>query len=108
MDEDNADQMRKLIQMTLDTAPPKRFSFSREINLGHVVVALTFILGGFATYLSFHDSNIEHSNRVRLLEISQDRSDKTLAQIAQNQISTEKAVTQLTYIVDELRKDKSK
>lgn len=101
----NDEQVGKLIEMlNAPKEPTNKFSFSREINLGHVVVALTFIIGGFASYLSFHDGISERTARIKALEVSQERSDKTMGQIATNQDRTEKAVSQLVWIVDRMEK----
>jgi hypothetical protein len=107
MHEDNDDHLKKLIETTMDEKSPG-ITFSKEINLGHVVVALTFLVGAFATYLSFHDSNLDHANRVKSLEVQQDRTDKTITQLATNQTQTEKAVNQLVWIVERIEKKENK
>lgn len=106
MPQEDDENLIKLIEKAMEEREPdnRRFFFSKEINLGHMVVAITFLIGTFGAYLSFHDSNRDNSNRVKILESQQDRTDKTLTQLANNQVTTEKAVTQLTWIVDRLEK----
>jgi hypothetical protein len=102
--------MTKLIEMLdreAEEPPKKPFFVSREINLGHIVVTVSLIATAFLCYLSFHDGNIDNQNRVRQLEMTSERSEKTLNQLANNQIQTEKAVTQLTWIVTQLQKEKT-
>jgi len=103
---DEDENLKKLIDKAMEERIPDngRFFFSKEINLGHLVVTIGMFSAAFITYLSFHDSNRDNANHVKILETQQERTDRTIAQLADSQTKTEKAVTQLTWIVDRIEK----
>lgn len=105
--DDPDEHIRKLISAAMEerNEPLKgRFTFSRDINLGHLVVTIGMIAAAFVTFLTFHDSNLEHANRVVSLEKQQIRTDDTIRQLTSSQVTTEKAVTQLTWLVEQIQK----
>lgn len=102
----NDEHVGKLIEMLSAPTAPKKFSFSREINLGHMIVALTFISGAVLSYLSFHDRNIMQDVRMSDFAKSQQSMSENITQLTSNQTATDKAVTHLVWIVDELKKER--
>lgn len=109
MDEEPDENIKRIVEVALAHAAPqpsKKLFFSPEINLGHLIVALTFLAGGFASYISFHDGVAERTARIKSLEVSQDRTDKTIDKIVDNQAAQSKNVDKLTWIVEQIQKDK--
>lgn len=99
------EHIMQLIEMVNARKPPAKFSFSKEINLGHLVVAITFIIGGFSAYLTFHDHNLATDVRIKVVEEGQQKMERAITGINDNQSQISKSLDKLTWIANDLRKE---
>lgn len=105
----NDDEFRAILSKGLADAgqEQKRFKFDLTFNLGHLLTMGGGIFAAMVLYIGFHDSILTNrldvdNNKKSIAELKE-----TNSTLAKNQQSFASSLEKLTWIVDELQKERA-
>lgn len=100
-------EIQELIASQIKTAsePLDKPRFDATINLGHILTIMTVLGGGFAAYISSHDSSVASRYDIEANKRAIALQGEAIKSIATTQATATNSLEKLTWIVESLQRE---